>query len=121
MGTYQTPPSIRVFHFGPLSNETWSNAIPAINFLSRDGRDMFAVNLRNLSQNLRELELTKTVIDWDFLFPLDDRDNPMALTSSLYWPYLEIVRLECVLHYFLLVGFPSNPRVFSRVTENACC
>jgi hypothetical protein len=57
---------------------------------------MLAVNLRNLSQNLRKLELTETVIDWDFLFPLDDRDNPMALTSSLYWPYLEIVRLECV-------------------------
>ncbi|KAJ0417305.1 hypothetical protein BJY00DRAFT_316081 [Aspergillus carlsbadensis] len=95
-GLTKLPPSIRVFQLGSLSNNSWSNVIPALNVLSKDGQDIFAVNLRNLSQNLRELELKETVIDWDFLFPLDDRDKPTALTLSLYWPYLEILKLECV-------------------------
>jgi hypothetical protein len=54
MGLTRLPPSTRVFQLGSLLNESWSNAISAINVLSRDGGDMLAVNLRTLSQNLRE-------------------------------------------------------------------
>jgi hypothetical protein len=38
-------------------------------------------------------------VDMDFLFPLDERGNPLPESSSLYWPHLETIALNGVAEY----------------------
>ncbi|KAL5342237.1 hypothetical protein BJX70DRAFT_386325 [Aspergillus crustosus] len=75
---------------------SWSNVLPANNLLLNHNVDELSTNMRTLSLNLRELKLSEISLAMDFLFPLDDLGAPAPHTSSLYWPFLKIIKLEGV-------------------------
>lgn len=67
--------------------------MPALNVIP-SGIDSTTINLRNLSNHLRELKLNRTTLPFDFLCPLDWEGQPII--GSLHWPYLKTVEIEDV-------------------------
>jgi hypothetical protein len=78
------------------SEHPWSNTLPALDLRSANKMDVLSSSLRLFSRNLRELRLSYMSVDMDFLFPLDERGNPLPETSSLHWPRLETIALSGV-------------------------
>lgn len=74
----------------------WKQTMPALNLLPPSGVDDLSINLRHLSFRLRELRIEQTALSFDFLCSLDNCLKPIANTSSLYWPHLEIIHFELV-------------------------
>ncbi|KIA75850.1 hypothetical protein HK57_00377 [Aspergillus ustus] len=52
-------------------------------------------------------------VDMDFLFPLDERGNPLAESSSRNWPHLETIALDSVAEYT-----PSGEWLFDYELES---
>ncbi|KAJ0414713.1 hypothetical protein BJY00DRAFT_318553 [Aspergillus carlsbadensis] len=52
-------------------------------------------------------------LDMDFLFPLDERGNPLAESSSRNWPHLETIALDGVAEYT-----PSGEWLFDYELES---
>lgn len=67
--------------------------MPALNVIP-SGIDSTTINLRNISNHLRELKLNRTTLPFDFLCPLDGEGQPII--DSLHWPYLKTVEIEDV-------------------------
>ena len=87
------PSSLRVFRYKGAEDGPWKHTMPALNVVP-SGIDSTTINLRNLSNHLRELKLNRTTLPFDFLCPLDGEGQPII--GSLYWPYLRTLEIEDV-------------------------
>ncbi|RDW93889.1 uncharacterized protein DSM5745_01211 [Aspergillus mulundensis] len=90
------PPTLRVFQCIGNTEEHWADVLPALNLLPDNKIDALSSSLRNMSLNLKELDLSEVTVELDFLFPLDDAGAPTTDALSLHWPYLETVTLGSV-------------------------
>ncbi|KAL3440874.1 hypothetical protein BJX65DRAFT_314342 [Aspergillus insuetus] len=87
------PPSLRIFKYKNRCETVWHKSVPGPDLLI-GGKDMLALNLRQLSSHLQELKLTGVILDREFLCPLDDHGKPAM--PLLEWPYLKVfVYEEC--------------------------
>ncbi|CAI7586627.1 unnamed protein product [Penicillium viridicatum] len=110
------PSSLRVFRYKGAEDGPWKHTMPALNVVP-SGIDSTAINLRNLSNHLRELKLNRTTLPFDFLCPLDGEGQPVI--GSLHWPYLRTLEIEDVppwlpsgkdISFPLGNGLPLTPR-----------
>ncbi|KAJ5876959.1 hypothetical protein N7455_000424 [Penicillium solitum] len=85
------PSSLRVFRYKGAEDGPWKHTMPALNVIP-SRVDSTTINLRNISNPLRELKLNKTTLPFDFLCPLDGEGQPII--GSLHWPYLKTVEIE---------------------------
>ncbi|KAL2848771.1 hypothetical protein BJX68DRAFT_276270 [Aspergillus pseudodeflectus] len=112
-GLSRLPSTLQVFECVGCSEQPWSNTLPALDLRSAKGIDELSSSLRLFSCNLRELRLRLMSVDMDFLFPLDERGNPLPESSSLYWPHLETIALDGVAEYT-----PSGEWLFDYELES---
>ncbi|KAL4871035.1 hypothetical protein BDV12DRAFT_164623 [Aspergillus spectabilis] len=93
-GFTTAPGSLRVLHYYSQREEPWIECLPGLQLIPDSSIDLFSINLRNLSYQLRELYLELTSVDTDFLCPLNDNNMPSGNTSETTWPYLEKITLD---------------------------
>jgi hypothetical protein len=72
------------------------NILPALDLRARNDFDDFSCNMGSLSLTLKDLKLTLTSVEMDFLFPLDEDGAPTPRALSLHWPYMESLTLTAL-------------------------
>ncbi|KAL4811361.1 hypothetical protein BDV18DRAFT_155965 [Aspergillus unguis] len=112
-GLSRLPTTLQVFECVGRSEYPWSNTLPALDLRSANGIDELSSSLCLFSCKLRELRLSVVSVDMDFLFPLDERGNPLPESSSLHWPRLETIALDGVAEYT-----PSGEWLFDYELES---
>jgi hypothetical protein len=86
--------SLRVFNYFGQREEPWIECLPALKLIPDSSIDIFSINLRHISYRLRELYLRATVVDIDFLCPLDNDNMPANDMSAITWPNLQKITLD---------------------------
>ncbi|RAH67930.1 uncharacterized protein BO66DRAFT_456191 [Aspergillus aculeatinus CBS 121060] len=92
-GIKSLPPTLRDLELLSSFEYPWKWSMPGLNLLGSD-HDMLSLNRRNLSINLRRLDLDEVSLAADVLFPLDEQENPLPESLSLHWPQLEVINLR---------------------------
>ncbi|KAL3455860.1 hypothetical protein BJX64DRAFT_294641 [Aspergillus heterothallicus] len=94
LGFERVPASLRVLKYYGQIEEPWIECLPALKLIPDTGIDLFSINLRQVSYQLRELYISATAVDTDFLCPLDNHNMPTSNISAALWPNLEKLTLK---------------------------